>query len=144
MTANIPAKGVSFFIPEQIPPAGTAAALQPNNKPIPILFQPLVIQGLTLQNRIFVSPMCQYSVKDGKITPWHFVHFGSIFTHGPGLTFTEAMAVLPEGHITPEDAGIWSDKHVALWAPIIEFAHSQNQKIAMDSYSTPSLIVRGF
>ncbi len=92
--------------------------------------------------------MCQYSAKDGKITPWHFAHrmfhmdvlelitsyrftVGGIFTRGPGLTFTEATAVLPEGRITPEDAGIWSDEHAAAWAPIVEFAHSQNQKIAM-------------
>ncbi|SJK99013.1 related to flavin oxidoreductase [Armillaria ostoyae] len=131
MTANVPAKGISFFTPEQIPPAGTATALQPNDKPIPVLFQPLTIRGLTVQNRIFVSPMCQYSAKDGKITPWHFAHLGGIFTRGPGLTFTEATAIIPEGRITPEDAGIWLDGHAALWAPIVEFAHSQNQKIVM-------------
>ncbi|KAK0496045.1 FMN-linked oxidoreductase [Armillaria luteobubalina] len=128
---NVPAKGVSFFTPEQVPSAGTAAASQPDDKPTPALFQPLTIRGLTVQNRIFVSPMCQYSAKDGKITPWHFAHLGGIFTRGPGLTFTEATAVLPEGRITPEDAGIWSDEHAAAWAPIVEFAHSQNQKIAM-------------
>ncbi|KAK0436476.1 FMN-linked oxidoreductase [Desarmillaria tabescens] len=131
MNANVAAKGVSFFTPEQNPPAGTAAPSQPDDKPIPLLFQPLTIRGLTVQNRIFVSPMCQYSAKDGKITPWHFAHLGGIFTRGPGLTFTEATSVVPEGRITPEDAGIWLDEHAALWAPIVEFAHSQNQKIAM-------------
>lgn len=56
---------------------------------------------------------------------------GGIITRGPGLSFVEATAVLPEGRITPEDVGIWSDAHIAPWKKIVDFAHSQNQKIAI-------------
>ncbi|KAF8918746.1 FMN-linked oxidoreductase [Mucidula mucida] len=125
---NTPAPGISFFSPEQNPPAGTAVE---NGKPIPKLFQPLTIRGTTFQNRIFLSPLCQYSAKDGIITPWHYGHLGGIFTRGPGLTIIEASAVVPEGRITPEDVGIWSDAHTKALKPLVEYAHSQNQKIAI-------------
>lgn len=65
---NRPAPGISYFTPGQFPPAGTATDPQPNGKPIPKLFQPLKIRGLTLQNRIMVSPLCQYSADDGHFT----------------------------------------------------------------------------
>ncbi|KAK0495078.1 hypothetical protein EDD18DRAFT_1396401 [Armillaria luteobubalina] len=129
--ANVPAPGVSFFTPEQNPPAGTAVLPQPDGKSLPTLFQPITIRGMTFPNRIFVSPMCQYSAKEGFVTPWHTVHLGGILTRGPGLTIMEATAVVPEGRITPEDVGIWSDDHIAPLASIVEFAHSQNQKIAI-------------
>ncbi|KAK0226548.1 hypothetical protein IW262DRAFT_1457774 [Armillaria fumosa] len=129
--ANVPAPGVSFFTPEQNPPAGTAVLPQPDGKSLPTLFQPITIRGVTFPNRIFVSPMCQYSAKEGFVTLWHTVHLGGILTRGPGLTIMEATAVVPEGRITPEDVGIWSDDHIAPLASIVEFAHSQNQKIAI-------------
>ncbi|SJK98163.1 related to NADH-dependent flavin oxidoreductase [Armillaria ostoyae] len=129
--ANVPAPGVSFFTPEQNPPAGTVVLPQPDGKPPPTLFQPITIRGVTFPNRIFVSPMCQYSAKEGFVTPWHTVHLGGILTRGPGLTIMEATAVVPEGRITPEDVGIWSDDYIAPLASIVEFAHSQNQKIAI-------------
>ncbi|GLB42195.1 putative NADH:flavin oxidoreductase / NADH oxidase family protein [Lyophyllum shimeji] len=128
---NVPAPNVPYFTPAQIPPAGTALDPQPDGKPIPKLFQPLKIRGVELQNRIILSPLCQYSSKDGFAQPWHMAHLGGIFTRGPGLSFIEAIAVLPEGRITPEDVGIWSDEHIAPVAQIIEFAHTQGQKIAM-------------
>jgi len=56
---------------------------------------------------------------------------GGIVSRGPGLTFVEATAVVPEGRITPEDAGLWNDKHIAAWKEITDFAHSQNQKIGI-------------
>ncbi|KAG7448555.1 FMN-linked oxidoreductase [Guyanagaster necrorhizus] len=127
---NIPASGVSFFTPAQIPPAGTAVP-QPDGKPIPTLFQPLTIREVTFQNRIFLSPLCQYSAQDGIVTPWHTGHLGGIFTRGPGLSIIEATAIVPEGRITPNDVGIWSDDHIAPLASIVEYAHSQNQKIAI-------------
>ncbi|GBE88889.1 NADPH dehydrogenase afvA [Sparassis crispa] len=128
---NSPAPGVSYYTPAQYPAAGTAPDPQPDGKPIPKLFQPLKIRGVEFQNRIFLSPLCQYSAEDGKVNAWHLAHLGGIFTRGPGLTFVEASAVLPEGRLTPEDAGIWSDEHIEPWRKIVEFAHSQNQKIAM-------------
>ncbi|KAF5379008.1 hypothetical protein D9615_006057 [Tricholomella constricta] len=128
---NVPAKGVSYFTSAQNPPAGTAIDPQPNGKPIPKLFQPLRIRGVEFQNRIFLSPLCQYSAEDGKLTPWHMAHLGGIYTRGPGLTMVEATAVLPEGRITPEDSGLWSDAQTAPLAAIVEFAHSQGQKIGI-------------
>ncbi|KAK0186348.1 NADH:flavin oxidoreductase/NADH oxidase [Armillaria mellea] len=127
----VAAPGVSFFTPAQDPPAGTALVPQPDGKQIPSLFQPITIRGMTFQNRIFLSPLCQSSCEGGMATPWHIGHLGGIFTRGPGLTFVEAAAVVPEGRITPNDLGIWSDDHIAPLAAIVEFAHSQNQKIAI-------------
>ncbi|KAF9459666.1 hypothetical protein BDZ94DRAFT_1199180, partial [Collybia nuda] len=128
---NIAAKGVSYFTPAQIPAAGTALNPQPDGKEIPKLFQPLKIRGLEFHNRIFLSPLCQYSAKDGLLTPWHQTHLGGIFTRGPGLSFVESTAVLPEGRITPEDSGIWSDVHIEPLARIVEFAHAENQKMGI-------------
>ncbi|KAJ3509091.1 hypothetical protein NLJ89_g5400 [Agrocybe chaxingu] len=71
---NLPAPGISYFTPRQSPPAGTAVTPQKSGKPIPKLFQPLKIRDVEFQNRIFLSPMCQYSAKDGIVTPWHMAH----------------------------------------------------------------------
>ncbi|KAL4248550.1 NADPH dehydrogenase YqjM-like protein [Abortiporus biennis] len=130
---NAPAPGVPFFSPAQYPASGTAVDPQPdgNLKEIPTLFHPIKIRGLEFQNRIWLSPMCQYSAENGFVTPWHFAHLGGIVSRGPGLSFVEAAAVSPEGRITPEDIGIWSDDHVAGLRQIVDFAHSQNQKIAI-------------
>ena len=70
------------------------------------LFDPLSIRGITLQNRIVVSPMCQYSSQDGFANDWHLVHLGSRAAGGAGLVFTEATAVTAEGRISAEDLGI--------------------------------------
>src|ERR1700735_1835116 len=75
------------------------------------LFEPLTIRDITLANRVFVSPMCQYSSTDGYANDWHFVHLGSRAVGAAGLVLTEATAVLPEGRISPQDLGIWSDGH---------------------------------
>jgi 2,4-dienoyl-CoA reductase-like NADH-dependent reductase (Old Yellow Enzyme family) len=81
------------------------------------LFDPLTIRDLTFSNRVFVSPMCQYSSDDGYANDWHFVHLGSRAVGGAGLVMTEATAVLPEGRISPEDLGIWSDGHIGELKP---------------------------
>ncbi|KII89987.1 hypothetical protein PLICRDRAFT_91117 [Plicaturopsis crispa FD-325 SS-3] len=128
---NAPAPGLSYFTPAQTPPAGTALDPQPDGKPIPKLLQPLRIRGVEFHNRIFLSPLCQYSADDGHLTEWHKAHLGGIFTRGPGLSIIEATAVLPEGRITPEDSGIWSDSHVGPLKEIVDFAHSQGQKLAI-------------
>lgn len=77
---NVGAKGVPYFIPVQDPPAGTAIPAEDGKQPK--LFTPLTIRGVTLPNRIWVSPMCQYSGKDGFTGPWHFVHYGAMTTRG--------------------------------------------------------------
>ncbi|KAG6886943.1 hypothetical protein C0995_003027, partial [Termitomyces sp. Mi166 len=78
-----------------------------------------------------LSPLCQYSAENGKLTPWHKAHLGGIYTRGPGLTMVEATAVTSEGRITPEDSGLWSDEQIMPLAEIVEFAHSQGQKIGI-------------
>ncbi|KAF8974271.1 hypothetical protein BDZ97DRAFT_1899993 [Flammula alnicola] len=128
---NVAAPGISYFTPLQNPPAGTAINPQPSGNPVPKLFQPLNVRGVQFPNRIFLSPLCQYSAENGIVTPWHLAHLGGILTRGPGLTFVEATAVVPEGRISPDDVGIWSDAHVKPLAQIVEFAHSQGQKIAI-------------
>ncbi|MGA7156061.1 MAG: NADH:flavin oxidoreductase/NADH oxidase [Acidobacteriaceae bacterium] len=85
------------------------------------LFTPLPQRGITLPNRIVVSPMCQYSSVDGHATDWHLVHLGSRAIGGAGTVFTEAAAVSPEGRITPGDLGIYSDDHLPILRRITAF-----------------------
>src|SRR6059058_1068351 len=89
------------------------------------LFDPLAIRDLNFANRVFVSPMCQYSSEDGFANDWHLVHLGSRAVGGAGLVITEAAAVVPEGRITPNDLGIWKDEHIPTLKRIVEFLHSQ-------------------
>ncbi len=89
------------------------------------LFDPLTLRGVTLKNRIGVSPMCQYSAEDGFVTDWHLVHLGARATGGAGLVIMEATAVTPEGRISPGDVGIWSDEHIAPLGRLTKFIKSQ-------------------
>lgn len=89
------------------------------------LFEPLTIRAVTLRNRIAVSPMCQYSCEDGLANDWHFVHLGSRAVGGAAIVFCEATAVLPEARISPQDLGIWSDRHAEALARIVKFIHEQ-------------------
>jgi len=89
------------------------------------LLSPYTIRGVTLRNRIVMSPMCQYIAKDGFADDWHLVHLGSRAAGGTGLVFVEATAVEAEGRITPGDLGIWSDAHIEPLARIARFVKSQ-------------------
>ncbi|MEP6615238.1 MAG: NADPH dehydrogenase NamA [Ginsengibacter sp.] len=91
-----------------------------------LLFQPLTIRGVTLKNRIVVSPMCEYSSNDGFANDWHLVHLGSRAVGGAGLIITEAAAVSPEGRITHDDLGIWKDEHIEFLKRITGFIISQD------------------
>ena len=95
------------------------------------LFDPLAIRDITFANRVFVSPMCQYSSTDGYVNDWHFVHLGSRAIGGAGLVLTEATAVLPEGRISPHDLGIWMDYHIEPLARIVRFIHEQGSVAGM-------------
>jgi 2,4-dienoyl-CoA reductase-like NADH-dependent reductase (Old Yellow Enzyme family) len=95
------------------------------------LFDPLKIRGITLRNRIVVSPMCEYSSQDGFANDWHMVHLGSRAVGGAALVFTEATAVTPEGRISPQDLGIWRDEHVEPLARIVGFIHQQGAVAGM-------------
>ena len=86
-----------------------------------ILFSPLQLRSVTFPNRVFVSPMCQYSSENGMPNEWHFVHLGSRAIGGAALVCVEAAGVTPEGRITPWDAGIWSQAHADAWRPIAQF-----------------------
>ncbi|MDM4723083.1 NADH:flavin oxidoreductase/NADH oxidase [Micromonospora sp. WMMA1363] len=90
------------------------------------LFSPLTLRAVTLPNRVAVAPMCQYSAgPDGLPTDWHLVHLGTRAVGGAGLVLTEATAVVPEGRISPQDTGLWSDAHVDAWRPVTAFVAAQ-------------------
>jgi len=89
------------------------------------IFDELPIRGLTLSNRIVVSPMCQYCSTDGFANDWHLVHLGSRAVGGAGLVFAEATAVSPEGRISAQDLGIWKDEHIEFLARIAKFIREQ-------------------
>jgi hypothetical protein len=80
---------ISYFTSAQVPPSGTASDPQPYGAPIPKLFKPLKLRGCTFQNRIMLSPLCQYSAEDGHQTFWHYAHLGGIISRGPGLSIIE-------------------------------------------------------
>lgn len=83
------------------------------------LFTPLSLRDLTLRNRLWVSPMCQYSAVDGVPQEWHHAHLAQFASGGAGLVIAEATAVSPEGRISPEDTGLWNDVQRDAWAPIV-------------------------
>jgi 2,4-dienoyl-CoA reductase-like NADH-dependent reductase (Old Yellow Enzyme family) len=89
------------------------------------LFSPLRLREIEFKNRIFVSPMCQYSSQNGKPSEWHLVHLGSRAVGGAALVMVEATAVSPEGRISPGDSGIWSEDHAEAFRPISTFIKSQ-------------------
>ncbi|OAQ59678.1 NADH oxidase [Pochonia chlamydosporia 170] len=122
---NVAAKGISYYTPAQDPPAGIQ--VEGTTK----LFSPLTIRGVTFPNRLFLAPLCQYSAKDGYANDWHLTHLGGIIQRGPGLAIVEATAVQSVGRITPQDLGLWEDGQIEPLKRITEFAHGQNQKIAI-------------
>lgn len=85
------------------------------------MFDPFQLKDITLRNRIAVSPMCQYTSRDGLPTDWHLVHLGSRAIGGAGLVMVEATAVSPDGRISPADSGIYSDEHIEPFARIAAF-----------------------
>ena len=89
------------------------------------LFSEFRVRDIVLKNRIVVSPMCEYSAKDGHPQPWHMVHLGSRAVGGAAVVFGEATAVEARGRISPEDTGLYLDAHVDSWRPIAEFIRSQ-------------------
>jgi 2,4-dienoyl-CoA reductase-like NADH-dependent reductase (Old Yellow Enzyme family) len=98
---------------------------------MPHLFDSFSIRDLEFSNRVFVSPMCEYSSVDGYANDWHLVHLGSRAVGGAGLVLTEATAVLPEGRISPQDLGIWKDEHVGFLKRIVSFIHAQGSVAGM-------------
>ncbi|CAE7204298.1 unnamed protein product, partial [Rhizoctonia solani] len=130
---NVPAPGANAYYPLNDPPIGTPLSEEeyPQNKDIPKLFQPLTIRGVEFKNRIWVSPMCLYSAADGYMTDWHLVHLGAFAIRGAGTIMLESTAISPEGRITPECPGIWSDSHIAPMKRIVDFIHGQGTTVGI-------------
>ena len=98
---------------------------------MPNLFDPLTLRSTTFQNRVWVSPMCQYSATNGLIGQWHHAHLMSFATGAPGLIMVEASGVVPEGRISIGCPSLETDEKVNAFIPIINFAHSQNVKMGI-------------
>ena len=97
----------------------------------PKLFEPVKLRDLTLPNRVVVSPMCTYSATDGLANEFHLVHLGQFALGGAGLILAEATAVAPEGRISPEDLGLWDDRHIVPLGHITDFVHRHGGKIGV-------------
>lgn len=96
-----------------------------------LLFQPLHLKNYTLQNRIVVAPMCQYTAEKGYANNWHLVHLGQFAIGKAGLIIQEATAVAPEGRITYGDLGLWEDGQTEKLKEIVDFVHSQGSLIGI-------------
>jgi anthraniloyl-CoA monooxygenase len=100
--------------------------------PLAPMFQPFRLRGMTVSNRVVVSPMCQYSAKDGLPNDWHLVHLGSRAIGGAGLLFTEMTDVSAEARISPGCTGLYNDEQERAWKRIVEFVHANSAaKICM-------------
>ena len=93
----------------------------------PPMFQPFRLRGMTLANRVVVSPMCMYSAQDGVPNDWHMVHYGARAIGGAGLVFTEMTDVSAEARISPGCTGLYTDEQEAAWARITAFVHARSQ-----------------
>ena len=89
------------------------------------IFDPITLRGLTVRNRIWLPPMCQYQAMDSVPNDWHLVHYGARAAGGFGLLIAEATGVVPEGRITPMCCGLWNDAQRDAWARIVEFVHER-------------------
>src|SRR5262249_61757952 len=97
------------------------------SQPLPPMSQPFRLRSLALENRVVVSPMCQYSSQDGMPNDWHLVHYGSRAIGGAGLMFTEMTDVSKDARISPGCAGIYNDAHEAAWKRIVDFVHAHSK-----------------
>ncbi|KAH7880911.1 NADH:flavin oxidoreductase [Lentinula edodes] len=120
--------GVSGYFPYNDPEIGTPLK---KTESMPLLFTPITIRNVTFKNRIFAAPMCQYSSDNGHATDWHLVHIGSMASRGVGAICMEATSVVPEGRISPEDAGLWTDSQMEPLKRIVNFAHAQGTRIGV-------------
>jgi len=119
----------SWFAEQAEKQSGVAV---PRDPPPPPLFTPFRLRELILENRVAVSPMCQYSAVNGMPDDWHLVHLGSRAMGGAGLVFAEMTDVSPEARISPGCAGLYSEEHAAAWKRIVDFVHARTRaKIAM-------------
>lgn len=126
-TYNASTPGIPYFSPQHQVSPGTPFDA---NAKVPTLFEPLSIRGVTLRNRFVVAPMCQYSTADagpqiGALTPYHVATLGHYALKGAALVFIEASGVQPNGRISPNCPGIWSDAQIDGVRAVADFIHSQ-------------------
>lgn len=103
----------------------------PPDAALPMLFQPLQVRGLTLKNRVVISPMMQHAAPGGLATPWLLVHLGKFALGGAGLVWTESTAVSPVGRIGKDDLGLWADEQIEPLRPVVDFVHTQGAAIGV-------------
>ncbi|WP_437589513.1 bifunctional salicylyl-CoA 5-hydroxylase/oxidoreductase [Sorangium sp. So ce1000] len=104
-----------------------ARILAGDGAPPPPMFTPFRLRSLTLENRVVVSPMCQYTAEDGRIDDWHLVHLGSRALGGAGLVITEMTDVSAEARITPGCAGLYHPDHIEGWRRVVDFVHARSR-----------------
>jgi anthraniloyl-CoA monooxygenase len=105
---------------------GDLAKRRKDGSPVPPAFQPFKLREMRVENRMTLSPMCQYSAEDGLPGDWHLMHYGSRAIGGPGLIFTEMTCVAPDARITPGCTGLWNDEQEAAWKRIVGFVHANS------------------
>ena len=98
---------------------------------MPGIFDEIQIRELVIPNRIWLSPMCQYSATDGMPNNWHLVHLGKYAMGKVGLIMTEASGISPTARSTNLDTGIWNEEQVQAWKQIVKFVHDQGSKIGI-------------
>jgi anthraniloyl-CoA monooxygenase len=125
------AKVTEDFAKRSTPP-GAAPVRAQDGSAAPPMFTPYSLRGMTVENRVCVSPMCMYSAKDGLPNDFHLVHYGSLALGGPGILFTEMTCVSPDARITPGCAGLYTPEQLAAWKRIVAFAHAHSRaKVAL-------------
>ena len=97
-----------------------------DGRPLPPMFTPFTARGVTLANRIVVSPMAMYSATDGLIGDFHMVHLGARAMGGAGLVFAEMTCISPDARITPGCLGLWNDEQAAAWRRVVDFVHGNS------------------
>lgn len=105
---------------------GDLAKRRKDGSPVPPAFQPFKLREMRVENRMTLSPMCQYSADNGLPGDWHLMHYGSRAIGGPGLIFTEMTCVAPDARITPGCTGLWNDEQEAAWKRITAFVHANS------------------
>ncbi|WP_306225503.1 bifunctional salicylyl-CoA 5-hydroxylase/oxidoreductase [Bosea beijingensis] len=105
---------------------GDLAKRRKDGSPVPPAFQPFRLREMRVENRMTLSPMCQYSAEDGLPGDWHLMHYGSRAIGGPGLIFTEMTCVAPDARITPGCTGLWNDEQEVAWKRIVGFVHAHS------------------
>lgn len=105
---------------------GPTARRKRDGSPVAPAFQPFRLREMQIENRMVLSPMCQYSAVEGMPTDWHLMHYGSRAIGGPGLIVSEMTCVAPDARITPGCTGLYSDEQEAAWARIVAFVHANS------------------